>query len=444
MDFAMLPPEVNSARMYSGAGSGPMLAAAASWDALAVELHSVGMAYETVITELNNGWSGPSAAAMAAAAAPYATWMHTTSAQAEQTATHAKAAAAGYESAFAMTVPPPVVAANRTRLMSLLATNLLGQNTLAIAATEAQYAEMWAQDAAAMYGYAHSAAAAAQLTAFTEPPQTTNPAGPAGQDGAVGQATANSVAAHTDTVTSAVTHALQGLASPAAATSASNAPAALNALAPALASDPGIAAAFAALASSLFGTFVIDSAGSFGIDVAGSFGIDLIGVGEIGAELLPLEEEIAESGGLVAASLGEAGTLSGLSVPPAWTVAAPSVIQQLGAPLSAAAAAPAIAAGETGLPFAEMATAGLAGRASAAAGRGRRGGTGTTTRQHPAQPQQPAPQPEQPEQPEQPQRPANGPITRIAGELRELAELRDAGILTEEEFTEQKRRLLGR
>ena len=53
-----------------------------------------------------------------------------------------------------MTVPPPVIAANRTQLMSLTATNFFGQNTPAIAATEAQYSEMWAQDAAAMYGYA--------------------------------------------------------------------------------------------------------------------------------------------------------------------------------------------------------------------------------------------------------------------------------------------------
>ena len=35
-----------------------------------------------------------------------------------------------------------------------------------------------------------------------------------------------------------------------------------------------------------------------------------------------------------------------------------------------------------------------------------------------------------------------GPITSIAAELRELASLRDSGILTDEEFSEQKRRLL--
>ena len=35
MDFASLPPEVNSGLMYAGPGSGPMLAAAAGWDASA-------------------------------------------------------------------------------------------------------------------------------------------------------------------------------------------------------------------------------------------------------------------------------------------------------------------------------------------------------------------------------------------------------------------------
>ena len=185
MDFAMLPPEINSGRMYAGPGTGPMLAAAAAWDGLAAELQSTAASYRSAISELTDGpWLGASSASMAAATAPYLAWMATAAGQAEHTATQAKAAAAAYETAFAMTVPPAVIAANRSLLMALIATNVLGQNTAAIAATETDYAEMWAQDAAAMYGYAGSSAAATTLTPFTSPPPTTNPAG---QSAAVAQ-----------------------------------------------------------------------------------------------------------------------------------------------------------------------------------------------------------------------------------------------------------------
>ena len=178
MDFAALPPEVNSGLMYTGPGSAPMMAAAASWDNLAVEMYSAASDYGSVIANLTSGpWRGTASASMAAAAAPYVSWMSATAAQAEQAAGQAKAAASAYESAFGLTVPPPVIVANRTLLASLISTNILGQNTPAIAATEAHYAEMWAQDAAAMYGYAGSSAAASTLTPFTAPPATTTATG---------------------------------------------------------------------------------------------------------------------------------------------------------------------------------------------------------------------------------------------------------------------------
>jgi PPE-repeat protein len=191
MDFSALPPEINSARMYSGPGSGPLMAAATAWDELATELNSTAASYSSVISGLTSeDWLGPSSASMAAAAAPYAAWMNATGAQAEQAAAQAMAAASAYEAAFAMTVPPPVIAANRSQTMALIATNILGQNTSAIAASEAQYAEMWAQDSAAMQGYASSSAAASTLSPFTSPPQTTNPAGLAGQAATLAQAAA--------------------------------------------------------------------------------------------------------------------------------------------------------------------------------------------------------------------------------------------------------------
>ena len=223
MDFAAIAPEINSALMYSGAGAGPMLAAATGWDQLAAELHLHAVSYQSVITGLTSGsWQGPASASMAAAAAPYVTWMTATAAQCEQVANQARAAVSAYESAFAMTVPPPVIATNRAQLMALVATNVLGQNTPAIMATEAHYGEMWAQDAAAMYGYAGSSAAAATLAPFTPPQPNTNSAGLAGQAAALGHHAGAAAATHAHTTASSLSTAsqsIQGLASPTSSTS---------------------------------------------------------------------------------------------------------------------------------------------------------------------------------------------------------------------------------
>ena len=132
----------------------------------------------------------PTSVAMMSAVTPYIDWLTSTGAQAEETANHARAAVAAYEAAFAMTVPPPAIAANRALLAALVATNFFGQNTPAIMMTEALYAEMWAQDAAAMYGYAGASQVASQVTPFVQPPQTTNPDGTSSQADAVAKAAA--------------------------------------------------------------------------------------------------------------------------------------------------------------------------------------------------------------------------------------------------------------
>jgi len=166
-----------------------MRAAAAAWDALAAELQSTATSYSSVVSSLTSGpWLGPSSLNMAAAVAPYVAWMSATAAQAAEAATQATAAASAYETAFAAHVPPVEIAANRSQLASLMATNIFGQNTAAIAATEAQYSEMWAQDALAMDTYAASSAAAAKVTPFTAAPQITNSAGVPSQAAAVAQA----------------------------------------------------------------------------------------------------------------------------------------------------------------------------------------------------------------------------------------------------------------
>jgi PPE-repeat protein len=208
MDFGMLPPEVNSGLMYTGPGAGPMLAAAAGWDAVAVELESTAGSYSSVIAWLTDqAWWGPASMRMSAAVLPYVGWLRVSAKSAEQTAAQAYAAAAAYEAAYLMTVPPPVIAENRALLIALIATNFFGQNGPAIAATEAHYAEMWTQDAAAMYGYVGASTSASMLAPFGEPPQTTNPDGQDDQAQAVAKSAGKSTSARTQSLTRLSSHA---------------------------------------------------------------------------------------------------------------------------------------------------------------------------------------------------------------------------------------------
>jgi PPE-repeat protein len=373
MDFGMLPPEINSGRMYTGPGAGPMLAAATAWNELASQLHSAAASYSSAISGLTTGWQGPSSAMMAAAAAPYAAWMSATATQAEQTATHARAAAAAYETAFAATVPPQIVAANRALLMSLIATNFLGQNTPAIAATESQYAEMWAQDAAVMFGYAGSSAAASQLTPFTEPPQTTNPAGAASQAAAVAQASATAAGMHAQTL-SPLASAMPELAE-SVATSATPA-------------DPP---SLASILSSLTGPFSPLALSGFGLS-GYLLSTEPYGLASVGSSVAGLTQKVsalpsAGNGGLlggglasgsrlvsstagVSAGTGQAGLVGRLSVPPGWASAAPAIkpVAVVLPETSPSAVAAAVAGDNQGGVFGNMALSALAGRAMVGTG----------------------------------------------------------------------------
>jgi PPE-repeat protein len=226
IDFGALPPEFNSARMYVGPGSGPMRAAAAGWSGLAADLRAAGGAYDSVIAELTTGWLGPSSTAMAAAAAAFITWMSATAGQAELAASQAEAAASAFDAAFAMTVPPALVAMNRAQLVLLVATNFFGQNSGAIVANEAEYAEMWAQDAVAMYTYAASSASStAGTTPFSAAPETTNLSAVAAQ-GATGAqsaaASGSSVLTSLSGLLSEIPTALQSLSSSVSSTFSSS------------------------------------------------------------------------------------------------------------------------------------------------------------------------------------------------------------------------------
>jgi PPE-repeat protein len=210
--------------MYAGPGPGSLAAAAAAWDDLAAELHSAAASYRSVISGLTVGrWLGPSSLTMAAAFGPYVAWTAGAAARAQEAASHARLAVEIYEAAFAMTVPPTAVIANRVQLATLVATNFFGQNSPAIAANEAEYGAMWAQDAAAMYEYAANSAEAADVTPFATAPQVTDVGGLTGQATAVSEAAAGATTQQFSLagLMSSVSTMLQNLATPASASAAS-------------------------------------------------------------------------------------------------------------------------------------------------------------------------------------------------------------------------------
>lgn len=452
MNFAALPPEVNSGLMYTGAGPGPMLAAATAWDTLAAELHSAAAGYEAVIAELtSSAWAGPSSAAMAAAASPFVVWLNTTAVQAEKAGLQAKAAVAAYEAAFAMTVPPSLVAANRLQLITLLATNVLGQNAAAIAATEAHYAEMWAQDASAMYGYSALSTSAAELEPFQPPPQTSNPAGPLSQTAAQGDSFGNLA----QTLASRAASSLSGPGSSEATSilpllSQADVPTSLFDWLSVIADETAIGIA---LPMSVLGVWLAGAAMHFAEqdsqeifdtqDVlrAGQQRI-LDALDQLGAhEDLPSTDSLRIPHVPVMSAIGEAFPLGSLSAPISWAEMAPEIRHaSFSTPLGAAAPSPA----GLGTAFGQMALAGMGGSALAGAVNQNRGESGKTTAAA-GSAQSAKPSSDSTEQ--SPATPGHSPLTsmaELAAGIRELGELHDAGYLTGEEFAEQKRRLLAR
>jgi PPE-repeat protein len=84
---------------------------------------------------------------------------------------------------------------------------------------------MWAQDAAAMYGYAGSSALATELTRFMDPPNTTTPGAAAGQSAAVEQASATPAGNSAQIVGTTIPQLLSSAATqPLASPAASNLP----------------------------------------------------------------------------------------------------------------------------------------------------------------------------------------------------------------------------
>ncbi|WAJ47868.1 PPE family protein [Mycobacterium sp. Aquia_216] len=335
MDFGALPPEINSTRMYAGPGPLSLSAAAVAWDNLAADLHFVASSYRTVIAGLTTGrWLGPSSLAMASAFGPYVAWTTGAAARAAEAAGQARLGVEAYEAAFAMTVPPPAVFGNRAQLASLTATNFFGQNSPAIAINEAQYGEMWAQDAAAMYQYAANSALATDVTPFTPAPDVTDEGGASSQEIAVAKATGLSGGqqAALQSLVATVSPTLNAMSTPTGLVSSSVVGDTASGLSGLFNSDTisalsNISAIWIMALptplyamSSLFG--IAQSAQSMGM-ATGAVGTDLGAAGAAGAAGA-VEAGAAGLGNAgVLGSMGSATSLGPMSVPQGWTSVIP-------------------------------------------------------------------------------------------------------------------------
>jgi PPE-repeat protein len=379
IDFGALPPEVNSTRMYSGAGSTSMTTAASAWRSLAAELNAAAQGYENVVTQLSSEeWLGAASAKAVQALTPYVTWMKTTAAQAEQAAQQLDSASAAFETAFASVVPPPVIAQNRALLAQATASNVFGQYTNVIAQLEAQYGQFWAQDASTLYNYAAQSSSATKVTPFKDAPEVSTADAQAKQGAATSAASATGAGNAANTTAQAIQqtpNTIQAAAAPAAAAAATPV------------TDPFTQAWFLltgqTILPSSFATFVNGLSpfagiaynveglpyfsvgmGNSGVQIAKSTGA-LGGAAASAASAAP--KGLAGLGGMlgggahaapaVAAGLGNAGSVGRLSVPAVWSGAAPAVNPAAAVPVSAISAAPEAAGSGNllgGMPLAGM------------------------------------------------------------------------------------------
>ena len=388
----MLPPEVTSAQIYAGPGSGSMMAAASAWNGVAAEMSSAALGLDQVVTQLSSEeWLGPASASMASAVQPYVQWMTTTAAQAEEAATQAQSAAAAYETVLASVVPPPMIALNRTELAQATATNVLGQNNGIIAQLEAQYQEFWAQNAAAMYSYAGQSAAAAKVTPYQNAPAVANPAAATTQAASSASTSAASIQQTLQSYLTQIQNSLNLLSKAGTPTGTNNLITAFSSGNPLLTEiwflltgqtllPTNIATALGGYSN--YAAFFYNTEGLPYFSVGmGNFGTQISKtVGWLGgapaAAAAAVPKGLPGLGGMLGGgaagaaahatgALGSAGSIGKLSVPVSWSGAAPAAAVPHAVPVSSISAAPEAAGGPGnllgGMPLAGAGAGGSSG-----------------------------------------------------------------------------------
>ena len=290
---------------------------------------------------------------MADAAAPYAAWMNTTAAQAEQTAAQAQAAVTAYESAYSMTVPSGAdrgqphsvgVAGRQQRLGSKHSGDLGHRGPVRGNVGSGRRGDVRLR---------RLLGGSSQLTPFSQPAQTTNEGALAGQAAAVAEATGTSAgtsgtSASTAASASAATGLsswLDGITASGSNTSTTGLAGLLNALDGA---NGGLLGSFlnnatvanfsnAFTTSGLLNpTAFLDTVSCFSYLFPGMAGGGLAsnvsglaaglgsGMGGLGSAALG-SAGLPGLGAAVSAGVGEAAPLGVLSVPQGWAAAAPAL-----------------------------------------------------------------------------------------------------------------------
>jgi PPE-repeat protein len=387
MSFSLIPPEINSALMFSGAGSGPLMAAATAWNSLAADLESTATQYQTLITDLVTGsWLGPSSVQMASATAPYIAWLQGTAATAAQTGVQAEAAAAAYQTAYASMVPVPVIAENRAELAALVANNFLGQNTGAIATNEANYLEMWIQDALAMDTYQVNSQAASALPAQSAAPQVASGAVPAAATSAAALPAADNTSTIIEALLNAVVNLFGYTGSPLSGTlDAGTFSAWLPGVATAIAGNPTAAllpvqtSYYMGMLASTPARMFMSSGGSSSSSAAGSTlasasdsmmaNVGKFIDGKLASVTAGVGGQLRSWGSSIAATMAHAQHLGGLSVPNTWHgMETPEMSRAAPVLPATSVAAPTMHAGLPSSPFSQGLMGALAGRGMSSMG----------------------------------------------------------------------------
>ncbi|CLU99998.1 PPE family protein [Mycobacterium tuberculosis] len=168
----MIPAEYISNIIYEGPGADSLFFASGQLRELAYSVETTAESLEDELDELDENWKGSSSDLLADAVERYLQWLTKHSRQILETAYVIDFLAYVYEETRHKVVPPATIANNREEVHRLIASNVAGVNTPAIAGLDAQYDQYRARNVAVMNAYVSwTRSALSDLPRWREPPQ---------------------------------------------------------------------------------------------------------------------------------------------------------------------------------------------------------------------------------------------------------------------------------